>query len=108
MLEENLENTFAANPYDQMGGYAKRCLGLKMYIKIENPKGTRIQQLFINGKLVDKEHTYEAAFITVQGVPKKYGSNRRNLDIHAVDALKQYIEKREMVEPKLQETIIVV
>ena len=28
MLEENLERTFAADPYAQMGGYAKRCLGL--------------------------------------------------------------------------------
>src|SRR5699024_3337881 len=30
MLEENLENTFSANPYKQMGGYVKRCLGMKM------------------------------------------------------------------------------
>ena len=29
MLEENLERTFAADPYAQMGGYAKRCLGLR-------------------------------------------------------------------------------
>src|SRR5699024_11250433 len=27
MLEENLEHTFAADPYEQMGGYMKRCLG---------------------------------------------------------------------------------
>src|SRR5690625_6436380 len=37
MLEENIENTFASDPYKQMGGYLKRCLGMKMFIKLENP-----------------------------------------------------------------------
>src|SRR5699024_11431626 len=85
MLEENLENTFSSDPYKQMGGYVKRCLGLKMYVKLENPPGMRIQQLFIGDKSVKKNHVYQAAFVTVQGVPQKYGQNRKNLTIHAVD-----------------------
>ena len=32
MLEENLERTYAADPYRQMGGYVKRCLGLRAYV----------------------------------------------------------------------------
>jgi len=39
MLEENLERTFSCDPYLQMGGYVKRCLGLTLYFKIENPSG---------------------------------------------------------------------
>lgn len=39
MLEENLERTFATDAYAQMGGYVKRCRGLNMYVKIENPPG---------------------------------------------------------------------
>src|SRR5699024_12495978 len=70
MLEENLENTFAEDPYKQMGGYVKRCLGMKMYIKIENPKGLRIHDLFIGGELVDKNRNYSAVFVTTQGIPK--------------------------------------
>jgi hypothetical protein len=27
---------FAADPYQQMGGYVKRCLGLTLYVKFEN------------------------------------------------------------------------
>ncbi len=46
MLEENLERTFSCDPYNQMGGYVKRCLGLNIYFKIENPSGRRIQKLF--------------------------------------------------------------
>lgn len=39
MMEENLERTFSADPYAQMGGYVKRCRGVNIYAKIENQKG---------------------------------------------------------------------
>jgi 2',3'-cyclic-nucleotide 2'-phosphodiesterase (5'-nucleotidase family) len=47
MLEENMERTFSRDPYQQMGGYLKRTIGLKAYIKAENPDGQRLQKLFI-------------------------------------------------------------
>lgn len=108
MLEENLEHTFACDPYEQMGGYVKRCLGMKMYIKVENPKGMRIQDLFVGNETVDKNKSYLASFVTVQGVPKKYGTNRRNLNIKAIDALKQYIEKKGTVSAELRGTVQVI
>ena len=55
MLEENLERTFSCDPYQQMGGYVKRCLGLFVYFKIENPPGHRIQKLFIGNEEVNPE-----------------------------------------------------
>src|SRR3546814_387328 len=39
MIEENLERTFAADPYDQMGGYIKRMRGVGLAFKAENPPG---------------------------------------------------------------------
>jgi len=105
MLEENIENTFASDPYKQMGGYLKRCLGMKMFIKLENPNGMRVQDLFIGEDLVEKEKVYHATFVTVQGVPKKYGKNRSNLDINAIEALKQYLEKKGTVSPELRGTV---
>lgn len=108
VLEENLEHTFSADPYKQMGGYVKRCLGLNMFVKLENPKGTRIQDLFIDNKPVAKNKTYTASFVTIQGVPKKYGTNRRNLDISAIEALKNYIEKEKTISIKLNDTIQIV
>jgi len=91
MLEENLEHTYARDPYDQMGGYVKRALGLNAYFKVENPPGTRLQELFIEGQPVDRSATYTAAFVTGQGVPPEYGSNRRDLSLRAVDALASYL-----------------
>lgn len=108
MLEENLENTFAPDPYNQMGGYLKRCLGMKMYIKIENPKGLRIQNLFIGDEPMEADRPYHVSFVTVQGVPAKYGTNRRNLDINAVDALAQYITRSGTVSSDLLGTVQII
>jgi sulfur-oxidizing protein SoxB len=91
MLEENLERTFSAIPMQQMGGYIKRCLGLNVTMRIENPKGHRIQQIFINNAPLLKEKIYKAAFVTMQGVPEQLGNNRQNLTVKAVDALTTYL-----------------
>lgn len=108
MLEENLEHTFAADPYEQMGGYMKRCLGLKMYVKLENPPGMRVQDLFIGDERLDRERTYKVVFVTVQGVPKKYGKHRLNLTVRAVDVLRKYVEECQVVSPRLRGTVTVV
>jgi hypothetical protein len=57
MIEENLERTVAADPYRQMGGDVKRCLGLTIYVKCENPTGSRIQQLFIGEGELDRDRS---------------------------------------------------
>ncbi|NLC32355.1 MAG: bifunctional metallophosphatase/5'-nucleotidase [Clostridiales bacterium] len=93
MLEENLERTFAANPYEQMGGYVKRVMGLNLYFKFENPFGQRIQELFIGDEPLMKDKVYQAVFVTSQGVPQKYGKNREKLNIKAIDALREYLKE---------------
>ncbi len=106
MLEENLERAIAADPYQQMGGYVKRCLGIQLYVKFENPAGSRIQQFFVEGDPLDLARSYPAAFVTTQGVPKKYGQNRRDLDIRAVDALRQYIMGHSPVSVPLRGVVV--
>lgn len=92
LMEENLEKTFSADPYKQMGGFVKRCLGVNIYCKIENPARSRIQDFFAVGERLDDKRIYTAAFVTEQGVPAEYGQNRRNLDVKAVDALRNYLQ----------------
>lgn len=87
MLEANLERTYSADAYCQMGGFVKRCRGLNMYFKMENPKGHRIEELLIDGAPVVDRRIYPAAMLGEQGVPAKYGSNRRKLGVQAVEAL---------------------
>ncbi len=106
MIEDNLEHTLAADPYRQMGGYVKRCLGLTLYVKLENPAGSRIQQCFVGGDALKREASYTAAFVTTQGVPKKYGRHRRDLDLHAIEALTRYCTAHPYVDAELRGTVI--
>jgi hypothetical protein len=108
MMEENLERTFSRDPYQQMGGYVKRCLGLRMYFKIENPPGHRIQELLVLEERVNPDRAYAAVFVTAQGVPEKFGTKRRHLDINAVQAMRQYLQKKGTVCTSLQGSVVVV
>ena len=108
MLEENLENTFSRDPYRQMGGYVKRVLGLNVYVKVENAPGQRIQELFVQGQRIKADRIYTAAFVTAQGVPYKYGTDRRDLDIRAVEALQKYLARKSPVDASLQGTVMAV
>jgi sulfur-oxidizing protein SoxB len=108
MLEENLEHTFARDPYNQMGGYIKRILGLNVYIKIENARGQRIQQLFVQGQPIRTDRVYTAAFVTAQGVPEKYGTNRKNSDTHAIEGLQNYLAKNHPIDASLRGSVIAV
>ena len=98
MLEENLERTFSADAMKQMGGYVKRCFGLHVKMRIENPKGHRIQQIFIGEEPLVKEKIYKEAFVTVQGVPEKLGRNRRSLTVSAVDAMAAFLTGKPILE----------
>jgi len=108
MLEENLERTFSCDPYRQMGGYVKRCLGLTVYFKIENPAGQRIQQLFAGNEEVQPDTYYTAAFVTMQGVPQKYGRNRENRPERIIDAMRKYLAKHRPIRAELRGTYIAV
>jgi 2',3'-cyclic-nucleotide 2'-phosphodiesterase (5'-nucleotidase family) len=108
MLEKNLEQVFARNPYDQVGGYVKRALGLNAYIKIENPPGQRLQELFIRGEPIQPTRTYSAVHITTQGVPPSMGQNRHRLNTTAVQAMTRYLQDNSPVEIPLQDTFVAV
>jgi len=108
MLEENLERTFSCDPYSQMGGYVKRCLGLNLYFKIENPPGHRIQKLFIGNEEVNPDRYYTAAFVTSQGVPQKYGRNRENRPERIIDAMQTYLIKNSLLHAELRGTFVAV
>lgn len=106
MLEENLERTFSADPFKQLGGYVKRATGLTAYIKIENPPGTRIQKLFVGEEEVQPEKSYQAAYLTVQAVPAKYGRNRRDLPQDAQEAMLAFVRKHQPSSAEVQGCVV--
>lgn len=108
MLEENLERTFARDPYDQMGGYVKRGLGFNAYIKIENPRGQRVQQVFVGDEQLQPERHYPTAFVTEQGVAHKYGRHRRQHPERIIDALRAHLAKHRPLRAELRGTFVAV
>ncbi|MBU1345323.1 MAG: bifunctional metallophosphatase/5'-nucleotidase [Alphaproteobacteria bacterium] len=108
MLEDNLERTFAADAYEQMGGYIKRCRGLTAFVKIENPKGERVDRLFVGDEPVDPERVYPCAFVTTQGVPKRFGTARRDLPVDAITALRRWLSTNLVGDRPRPESIVVV
>jgi 2',3'-cyclic-nucleotide 2'-phosphodiesterase (5'-nucleotidase family) len=108
MLEENLERTFARDPYDQMGGYVKRSLGFNVYIKIENPPGQRVQQVFVGDERLQPGRHYPAAFVTEQGVAHKYGRNRRQHTERIIEALRAYLARHRPLRAELRGTFVAV
>jgi 2',3'-cyclic-nucleotide 2'-phosphodiesterase (5'-nucleotidase family) len=108
MLEENLERTFACDAYDQMGGYVKRCLGLQAYIKLENPPGQRVQQVFAGDRPLQLGSNYPAAFVTEQGVPQQYGRHRQQHPERSIEALRAYLARHRPLHAELRGTFVAV
>ena len=108
MLEENLERTFACDPYSQMGGYVKRGLGFNAYIKIENPAGQRVQQVFAGDDPLQPGRYYPTAFVTEQGVAQKYGRNRQQHTERSIEALRAYLTKHRLLHAELRGTFVAI
>ena len=108
MLEKNLERTFVRDPYDQMGGYVKRGLGFNACIKIENPPGQRVQQVFVGDEELQPGRHYPAAFVTEQGVAHKYGRNRQHHPERSMEALRTYLSRHRPLRAELRGMFVAV
>jgi hypothetical protein len=75
---------------------------------VENPCGSLIQQFFANGEAIEADRDYTVAFITTQEVPKKYRSNRRELPISGIDALRRYFSNHSKVNADLRGAVVAV
>lgn len=108
MLEENLERTFSANPYRQMGGFVKRCRGLNLYFKMENPAGNRIEEMIVAGRPVADDRMYRVAALGEQGVSRKYGSHRQQLPVRAVEALRHHFANHPVVHSETRRSVVAI
>ncbi|MBN1971120.1 MAG: bifunctional metallophosphatase/5'-nucleotidase, partial [Candidatus Delongbacteria bacterium] len=90
------------------GGYVKRGLGFNAYIKIENPAGQRVQQVFAGNDPLQPGRHYPMAFVTEQGVAQKYGRNRQQHTERSVEALRAYLARHRPLHAELRGTFVVV
>lgn len=52
--------------------------------------------------------THVAPVVTEHGVPKKYGKNRRDTGIRAIDAVIKYVKEPKTIEASLRGSVIAV
>jgi len=45
-------------------------------------------------------------FLTSQGIPSKYGYDRSNLDITAIEALMEYLKKKSPIISEYEESVV--
>jgi len=93
---------------DSHAYYVKRVLGMNLYFKVENTAGQRIQELFVQGQPLKADQLYTVAFVTSQGVPDKYGINRKDLELHAVEGLRKYVAVKSPVDANQRGTVIAI
>ena len=95
MIEDNLENTFSADAYKQTSGFVKRCRGIEVYFKIKKIHRTRGFRNF-SAKVSGSKRIKltRSSLSPIQGGSKKFGKNRRGLEVKAVDALRNYLKTR--------------
>lgn len=101
LYEQNIEATFACDPWKQQGGYLKRCRGLELAVKLENPSSERIHEIRVDGARLRANASYKVAFLGEQAVPTDVGAERQSTGVGAVDALRQYVRSRDVVESEL-------
>lgn len=96
-LEHNLEHVFSGDPMQQKGGYVIRSSGLVMTIKPYNPKGQRIQDLWIGQKIWQGSKMYRIAGAGEQ-ILKGYTFERVMTGETAHDVLRAYFAHHGSVE----------
>lgn len=108
MLENFIEHSYSRDPFGQVGGYLPRAIGIRAYIKLENPHHYRIQKLYVEGKPLVADKTYQVSYITQQGVPEHYGCNHEKLNVTAIDAMKHYLDNNSPISEELIGTFTVI
>jgi sulfur-oxidizing protein SoxB len=95
-LEQNLESVFAANPFDQKGGFVVRSSGLLMAFKPYNPKGHRIEYLAVHNQEVQRARRYTVVSAGAQAL-KGLSVSKRSLNVLAHDVLREYFRRHQPV-----------
>ena len=89
-IEESLESVYASNPLRQKGGYPIRVSGLSVIVRINNPKGARVQQLDIAGKPYRADKLYTVAGAGDQDLSLVNG--KKGTGVAAIEAIGRHFK----------------
>jgi S-sulfosulfanyl-L-cysteine sulfohydrolase len=90
MLEQSFQSVYASEALRQKGGYPVRVTGLSAVVRINNPKGARIQQLEIAGVTYQPDRVYTVCGAGEQDLSS--AEKKQGTGISATDAIKLYLK----------------
>lgn len=64
------------------------------------------QKLFVGQDEIQTDRIYKTTFVTEQGVPLKYGTNRQNIALKSIDAMQMYLARHRPLSVELQGTFV--
>jgi 2',3'-cyclic-nucleotide 2'-phosphodiesterase (5'-nucleotidase family) len=98
-LEASLESVYASSPFHQKGGYPIRVSGLSAIVRINNPKGARVQQLDIGGNPYRADRLYTVAGAGEQDL--SLADEKKGTGVAAIDAIKRHLTSGSPVHPEV-------
>jgi 2',3'-cyclic-nucleotide 2'-phosphodiesterase (5'-nucleotidase family) len=107
-LEKELENVFAKDPTQRIGGWLVRFQGMKINFTINKEKGKRLNSILVKGKPIVMDKVYKVVSCEREGDPDSLlcrikdvkNNHRLGFLIHTV--LEEYITKHSPVSPKIE------
>jgi len=98
-LEASLESVYASAPFRQKGGYPIRVSGLSAVVRINNPKGARVQKMDIGGKPYRADRLYTVAGAGEQDL--SLANEKKGTGVVAIEAIERYFKAGSPVHPEV-------
>ena len=111
-LEKELENVFAKDPTQRLGGWLVRFQGMKIRFSIEQKMGHRILEILVKDEKIDPAKTYRLVSCEREGDPPTLlcrmrdvkNNHKVGLAIHPV--LEEYIGKHSPISPVTEGRVV--
>ncbi|MDH4092124.1 MAG: bifunctional metallophosphatase/5'-nucleotidase [Cyclobacteriaceae bacterium] len=106
-LEKELNNVFAKDASQRMGGWVIKFKGMKMKFKAYDEEGSRVKYISVNNEEINESKIYSISACEREGDPENTlcridgVSNARNTDYDMHQVIKEYLNANSPVTPAL-------
>ncbi|MEI6811058.1 MAG: 5'-nucleotidase C-terminal domain-containing protein [Candidatus Nomurabacteria bacterium] len=106
-LEKELNNVFAKDASQRIGGWVIKFKGMKITFNAYDEKGSRVKNISVNGEAINDSKIYSISACEREGDPEdmlcriKGVINARNMDYSMHEVIKEYLKANSPVTPSL-------
>lgn len=106
-LEQEIHNVFAENPMERFGGWLVRFSGMTVKFNATAKKGQRVEEVMVNGELLDNDRLYTMSACRREGEPDHMLCRMPNtidtkiMDYTIHDVMADYLKAHGTVAPTI-------